>query len=86
LNSGQQSKRKTTAIIELLMFYIAPAKNDHNLEELEGRSFLKSFLSILPAADLGMDVTNATRLIFLYGATCNQEETKIYGPINKQKY
>lgn len=35
---------------------------------------LKSFLSIFPAAFFGMESTKATRLIFLYDATWNQEE------------
>jgi len=33
--------------------------------------FLKSLLNIFPAGLLGMELTKATRLIFLYGATCS---------------
>ena len=33
----------------------------------------KSFLSIFPDAVLGIELTNHTRLIFLYGATYNLE-------------
>jgi len=36
---------------------------------LESATLLKSFLRIFPEAFLGMESTNATRLIFLYGVT-----------------
>ena len=61
----------------LYILYIVPAKN-HSLEEEFGETvLLKSLLNNFPAALLGKELTNATRLIFLYGATWNQKEKKM---------
>ena len=54
-----------------VLMYIDPARN-HNLEEeLTKTIFLKSFLNNFPVALLGKELTNVTRLIFLYGETYN---------------
>jgi len=57
--------------------YIAPTRNHNREEELAETIFLKSFLNNFPAALLGKEFTNVTRLIFLYGATCYQEKKRM---------
>lgn len=58
----------------------------YNLGKVLWRIILsnKSFLNIFPPAFFGIELTNTTRLIFLYGATYNHEQnTKvIYISIN----
>ena len=57
-----------------VLMYIDPTRS-HNLEEeLTVTIFLKSFLNNFPVALLGKELTNVTRLIFLYGETYNQGE------------
>lgn len=47
-------------------------EEDQSLDKEPGiKVFFNSFLNIFPVPDLGMKSTNMTRLIFLYGATCN---------------
>ena len=63
--------------------YIDPTRS-HNLEEeLTVTIFLKSFLNNFPVALLGKELTNVTRLIFLYGETYNQGEKKMFILTNK---
>lgn len=47
-------------------------KVDQSLDKEPGiKIFFNSFLNIFPVPLLGMESTNTTRLIFLYGETCN---------------
>lgn len=65
----------------LLLFQIHDAKEatQTTSQSLEVASCMRSFLRILPDAFLGMESTNATRRILLYGATCyNGTMTKDY--------
>ncbi len=61
----------------LYILYILPAKIHSLEEEFVETIFLNSFLNNFPAALLGKELTNATCLIFLYGATWNQKEKKM---------
>ena len=64
---------------QLILMYVwwCTKKKDHNLGKDSGRLiFFNSFLNIFPDAFLGMLVTNDTRLIFLYGATCSDEKKR----------
>lgn len=48
---------------------------DHNLDEPLFRAIAtNSLLKILPDGDFGIELTKETRLIFLYGATCNNNK------------
>ena len=76
LISTYLSSSPSDMIGEFHMFTIHCTTKNHNLEEeLKVTIFLKSFLNNFPAALFGKELTNVTRLIFLYGATCNQEKS-----------
>jgi hypothetical protein len=55
---------------EFLIYPVyCPSKNHSLEEEFVETVFHNSLLNNFPAALLGKELTNATRLIFLYGAT-----------------
>jgi hypothetical protein len=91
LNSKNLNRKNIIIIINNIyvwgvscIYCILPLPKNHNLEaEFRATIFLKSFLNNFPAALLGKELTNTIRLIFLYGATCNQEEKKMVH-FNKQ--
>ena len=57
-------------MINIKNFSSPEDQNPHNLDKDAGiKIFFNSLLNIFPAALLGMESTNATRLIFLNGAT-----------------